>query len=708
MKLPLKIFVLAALLLAPCGVLHAAEELPVRPNVLFLFADDQRADTIAALGNPVIKTPNLDCLAHRGLAFTRSYMQGGFNAATCVPSRAMLLSGRNLFHIHEKLEHEGKFDDTWPAAFGRAGYTTFMTGKWHNGAAAVPHSFQIARSVFAGGMGNPMKLELSDMVDGKLTPPKVAAKHSIATFADEAIRFLKEHDSGPFFAYVPFDAPHDPHIVPPDFTFSYDPAQIPLPPDFLPLHPWDNGEMKIRDEKLMPWPRTAEGVKTYLADYYRYITYLDAQIGRILDALAASPYASNTIVVFSADSGAACGSHGLIGKQNLYEHSVRVPLIIAGPGIPANKRTDAMCYLFDVLPTVGKVCGIKGPETGDGIDFSTSLDDPAKPARSSMVFAYKNVQRAVRDDRWKLIRYPQVDKTQLFDLKADPLEIHNLAEDTEYAAKTSELTALLEKELNRSGDTCDLKVSGSGSADRVLPAKELPLPGEVFPVAGRPAFLIAASGEATGKSNPWVWYAPTLPNLPGPEERWMFEKFRDAGIAIAGIDVGESNGSPAGRALFSQLYVEMTERRGYSRKPVLLGRSRGGLMTLAWAAENPDKVAAFAGIYPVSNISSYPGVAKAAAAYELKPEELLSSLSLHNPIDRLAPLAKAGVPLFAIHGDSDKVVPLEDNSGLLKDRYEALGGSMHLIVPPGQGHNLWQGFFQCRELVEFVLTHARP
>jgi pimeloyl-ACP methyl ester carboxylesterase len=239
-------------------------------------------------------------------------------------------------------------------------------------------------------------------------------------------------------------------------------------------------------------------------------------------------------------------------------------------------------------------------------------------------------------------------------------------------------------------------------------AKVLPLPGEEFAVAGRPAFLIAAPGEAGGNPKPWVWYAPTLPNLPGAEERWMFEKFRDAGIAIAGVDVGESYGSPAGRELFSQFHAEMTERRGYSRKPVLLGRSRGGLMTLSWAAANADKVAAFAGIYPVSNIASYPGVAKAAPAYQMTPEDLQSGLVTHNPIDRLAPLAKAGVPLFAIHGDNDRVVPLEENSALLKSRYEALGGSMRLIVPPGQGHNLWRGFFQCRELLDFVIAHAKP
>ena len=240
------------------------------------------------------------------------------------------------------------------------------------------------------------------------------------------------------------------------------------------------------------------------------------------------------------------------------------------------------------------------------------------------------------------------------------------------------------------------------------PKKDLPMPGDVFLTAGRIAFVLPAKANPAAKAKPWVWYAPTLPGLPGREEQWMFDQFLDAGIAIAGIDVGESYGSPAGRKLFTAFYAEMTGARGYSAKPVLLGRSRGGLMTLSWAAENPDKVAAFAGIYPVVNVASYPGVAKAAEAYEMKPEELQAHLTEHNPIDRLAPLARAGVPLFAIHGDVDTVVPLEANSGLVKERYAALGGSMQLIVPARQGHNMWSGFFQCRELVDFVKAHCGP
>ncbi len=244
---------------------------------------------------------------------------------------------------------------------------------------------------------------------------------------------------------------------------------------------------------------------------------------------------------------------------------------------------------------------------------------------------------------------------------------------------------------------------GATAADP--PKKALPLPGEVFALNGHTAFLIPATADPHAAAKPWVWYAPTLPNLPGPEEAWMFERFRVAGVAVAGVDAGESYGSPAGNTVFDTLHAEMT-RRGYSAKPVLLGRSRGGLQALSWAAAHPDQVGGFAGIYPVCDLASYPGVAKAAGAFELKAVELERRLKEFNPVDRLAGLAKAKVPLFAVHGDVDKVVPLEANSGRVRERYQELGGTMTLIVPPGQGHTMWPGFFRCRELVEFVIAHA--
>jgi len=458
------ILLLKVILAAAATACGAAQQ----SNVLILFADDMRADTIASLGNPNIQTPNLDRLVHAGLAFNRAYMQGGLNGATCVPSRAMLLSGKSLFRIDEKLMR----DDTWPAAFGRSGYTTFMSGKWHNGKESLGKSFQIARGVFAGGMTDPMKAKLSDLTDGKLDEPKLAPRHACEIFADETIRFIKEHKGGPFFCYVPFDAPHDPHIVPDDFPIHYDPAKIPTPPNFLPEHSFDNGEMVIRDERLLPWPRTPEEVRGMIAEYYRYISYLDVQIGRVLDALEASPYAKNTIVVFCADSGVARGSHGLLGKQNCYEHSMRVPLIFSGPGIPAGKRTDAMCYLFDVLPTLGRLCGITAPATSEGIDFSATLHDPTKPARTRMLLAYKNVQRAYRDKRWKLIRYPLVGQTQLFDLQNDPQELADLAENPKYASKITKMVKQMKRQQEHFGDDAPLEVTNPKPAKWSPPREE--------------------------------------------------------------------------------------------------------------------------------------------------------------------------------------------------------------------------------------------
>jgi hypothetical protein len=252
--------------------------------------------------------------------------------------------------------------------------------------------------------------------------------------------------------------------------------------------------------------------------------------------------------------------------------------------------------------------------------------------------------------------------------------------------------------------------SPAPAAGAAKPQRQLPLPGEFFEVAGCTAFVILPPPENlhTNRPTPWVWYAPTLPALPEARERWMFERFLAAGIAVAGVDVGESYGSPGGRAGFSSLYQELVERRGFSRRPCLLARSRGGLMLYNWAVEHPESVGAIAGIYPVCNLRSWPGLDKACGAYGLTAAQLDEQLARHNPIDRLAPLAQAGVAIFHIHGDADQVVPLPDNSAELARRYRGLGGSMRLRIAPGQGHNVWDGFFQCEELVEFVIAHASP
>jgi pimeloyl-ACP methyl ester carboxylesterase len=204
---------------------------------------------------------------------------------------------------------------------------------------------------------------------------------------------------------------------------------------------------------------------------------------------------------------------------------------------------------------------------------------------------------------------------------------------------------------------------------------------------------------------PWVWYAPVIGH-PNPSHAWMLRQWLDTGIGMAGVDVGESFGSPAGRKIFSALWETLTSRYGMSKQPVLLPQSRGGLMLYNWAAENPTRVRGVAGIYTVCDLRSYPGLAKACGAYGLTAAELEARLAEHNPIERLAPLAKAGVPILHVHGDADGVVPLETNAGELARRYRALGGQVRLIVVPGKGHEVCDEFFHRQELVDFVVAQC--
>ena len=239
--------------------------------------------------------------------------------------------------------------------------------------------------------------------------------------------------------------------------------------------------------------------------------------------------------------------------------------------------------------------------------------------------------------------------------------------------------------------------------------KELILPGESFLVEGRPAFILWPEDEKRTQPQPWVFYGPTLPGLPDRHEKWMHQQFLEAGIAVAGIDVGEAYGSPTGQKQFTALYSHLTQERGFASKLCLLGRSRGGLLVGSWAISNPNKVAGLAGIYPVFDLRSYPGLKQAAPAFNLTPEELENQLSQLNPIARIDILAKAKVPLFLIHGDVDQIVPLEQNSLAVAKSYAAADQKelVELVIPTGQGHNFWPGFFRSEELIQFVIRTSQ-
>ncbi|MFO0950171.1 MAG: prolyl oligopeptidase family serine peptidase [Isosphaeraceae bacterium] len=239
--------------------------------------------------------------------------------------------------------------------------------------------------------------------------------------------------------------------------------------------------------------------------------------------------------------------------------------------------------------------------------------------------------------------------------------------------------------------------------------KVLVLPGERLKVEGHSAFIFWPAEGKRSTPQPWVMYAPTLAGYPDTHEKWMHEQFVEAGIAVAGVDVGEAYGSPKGRAGMTALYRELTEKRGFSTRPVLLGRSRGGLWVSSWAEENPENVAGIAGIYPVFDFTTYPGLSKAAPAYGLTESALKEKAAELNPVARAEILAKKEIPVFIIHGDVDKVVPLKENSAALVEAYRKAGKSdlAQLMVVKGQGHNFWEGFFRCQELVDFVVARAK-
>ena len=419
-----------------------AQERP--PNVLFLFADDMRSDALGCAGNEDVRTPTLDALFARSQVFHRAYCMGSMHGAVCQPSRAMLMTGRTLYRAPLQLNDV----PLMPRTFAAAGYATFGTGKWHNGQESFADAFEYGAKVFFGGMSDHMKVPIRDLVDSVsfTEPVRYGEKFSSELFADAAVDFLREHARGgkerPFFTYVSFTSPHDPRQPPSYILDRYDPSEMDLPPNFLPQHPFHNGAVIIRDEVLAAWPRTPEVIREQLAEYYGMITHLDEQIGRILAAVEEIGEADNTIVVFAADHGLAMGSHGLLGKQSLYEHSMGAPLAVSGPEVPAGDN-DALVYLYDLFPTLCGMVGVEAPQGVEGRDLSPIWRREAESVRDYVYLSYAKSQRAVVEPRWKLIRYPLIDREQLFDLQSDPNEMHDLIDDPRYTEHRERLASRL-------------------------------------------------------------------------------------------------------------------------------------------------------------------------------------------------------------------------------------------------------------------------
>ncbi len=440
--------------LGPKGVPRAQNVARPR-NVLFLFSDDQRCDTIAAYGNDHIRTPTLDGLVRRGFSFRRAYCMGSIHGAVCQPSRAMLMTGRTLYRVPMDMSGCAML----PELLRKRGFRTFGTGKWHNGKASFRRGFERGVAVMLGGMSNHERVPVQDLgANGKFGPRRVGAKFSSELFADAAVDFLRQQavtTSGgvrPFFAYVAFTAPHDPRQPPKRLRAVYKKSPPPLPRNFMPQHPFNNGWLTGRDEQLAAWPRSRKVVQRQLGEYYGMITHLDEQIGRILATLHATGLDQSTLVVFASDHGLALGSHGLLGKQSLYEHSMRTPLILAGPGVPADGSSRALVYLYDVFPTLCDLLGVQVPPGVEGKSLAGILAGREGSVRATLFTTYENSQRAVRGPRWKLMRYPRIDKTVLFDLLNDPDELYDLAVAPMYRGRVASLVTLLKDWQRRVDD----------------------------------------------------------------------------------------------------------------------------------------------------------------------------------------------------------------------------------------------------------------
>lgn len=439
--------------------LHAA------PNILFIVADDQRPDTIHALGNAVIDTPNLDRLVARGTSFSRAY--AGY--PICHVSRAQILTGTPAFKALPK--YPGGAIDPNLATLGgtlqKAGYHTCYTGKWHNDGHPTQRGYSTTSGLYSSGGGKGVTQPDIDDRGRPLTGYRGwtfkdennqaelgkgvgLQSDNSRHIADGAIRGIQTAPKGkPLFLHVNFAFPHDPRQWPAGMKDRYDAAKMPLPANFATKHPFDHGNIGGRDELLLKTPRIESEVREELAIYHAMITDLDAQLGRILDAL---PAPDETIIIFTSDQGLALGSHGLLGKQNEYEHSIRSPLIICGPGLPKNERSAALVNLNDLFPTLCDLVGIAIPATVQSKSLAPLLRHQAERVHDFVTGVFTDTQRMICDERWKFVIYPKVGREQLFDLQSDPDETHDLSTHPDHKRTKDELAKRLDAWRRAQGD----------------------------------------------------------------------------------------------------------------------------------------------------------------------------------------------------------------------------------------------------------------
>lgn len=441
-----------------------------KPNILFIFADDHAYDAVGYVGNDTIKTPNLDKLAAEGTNFTHAYNSGAWQGAVCIASRTMLMTGKQVWNAHNaNLKQMVDDKEFFPQLMEAAGYETYYSGKWHTGGGNIAKgSWKNVKSL-RPGMPNQTKQRYQRKFikgepdtwspsDEKFKGFWKGGKHWSEVLADDGAEFLARaaKDDKPFMMMLAFNAPHDPRQAPQQYQDMYPYDEITVPTNFQGEYPHNIGSNKVRDEQLAPFPRTPYSVQVNMSEYYALITHMDEQIGKILDHLEKTGKKDDTIIIFSADHGLGCGQHGLLGKQNMYDHSVRVPWIIAGPGIPKGKEISTPIYLQDAMATCLDLAGASKP---DYVEFDSVLPliNPGKDEKRDIYSCYTNFQRMVSDTDHKLIVYPQSKTEILYDLKRDPLEKKDVSKKPEYAKVLKNMRKKLADQMKGMNDPLDLK-----------------------------------------------------------------------------------------------------------------------------------------------------------------------------------------------------------------------------------------------------------
>lgn len=429
------------------------------PNILLIVADDHRRDALHGDRRSGPATPTLDRLAREGTTFTGARIAGGDNRAVCVPSRAALFTGRAPRHAlaNGRSKNFAESQRIAPAhiqlgeRFRQEGYETHAIGKWHNDTASLNRNFGSGEALFLGGMGdheNPPLHSYDPAGQYSTGAARPTAGFSTEIFADAAIGFLRQRkpNARPFLLYLGLTSPHDPRTPPPAYRARYDEFAMQLPAGFMPQHPFDNGDLNVRDETLAAVPRDPGEIRRHLVDYYAMIEHHDHHLGRILGALEETGEYDNTLVVYVSDHGLALGAHGLMGKQNLYEPSLGVPLILAGPGVPAGRRVDCDVYSYRIFATLCALSGLPAPVSVEGASLDALWSGTSASGEPDCHFAhYFDLQRMAKDARWKLISYEVKggSREQLFDLERDPAETIDRAADPACAAQHERLRTKL-------------------------------------------------------------------------------------------------------------------------------------------------------------------------------------------------------------------------------------------------------------------------